>query len=325
MKHALTSIVLSVALLSLASCVSTSQYEALDSKYMQSVRDMGHLRSEIDALKSENAELLRQNQSLSTQLTDLQSERSRNEGDIATLRKRIDAMQQQYDTTMENYSQQLSGRDRDLIRANNLLTARTKELEEKEAAFQQRELALQQRQYELEQSQASAKAALAAKERELEAVRTAVTNALVGFADKGLEVETRDGKVYVSMASKLMFPSASWTVSEEGNQALKGIARVLEENPDLNIMVEGHTDNDAYKGSSGVRDNWDLSVMRATAIVKLLLQYGPKIDPARIDACGHGEYAPKVENNSAANKAANRRTEIILTPRLDQILNLLEQ
>ena len=325
MKQLLFPVVFFASFFALSACVSSSQYEKLDAQYMQSVKDMGHLRGEMDALKNENAELLRQNQSLTTQLTDLQSERSRNEGDIAALRGRIDAMQQQYDTTMENYMQQLSGRDRDLVRANNLLTARTRELEEKEAAFQQRELELQQRQYELEQSQASAKAALAAKERELEAVRSAVTNALVGFADKGLQVENRDGKVYVSMASKLMFPSASWTVSEEGNEALKGIARVLEENPDLNIMVEGHTDNDAYKGSSAVRDNWDLSVMRATAIVKLLLQYGPKIDPTRIEACGHGEYAPKVENNSAANKAANRRTEIILTPRLDQILDLLEQ
>lgn len=325
MKQLLFPVVFFASFFALSACVSSSQYEKLDAQYMQSVKDMGHLRGEMDALKNENAELLRQNQSLTTQLTDLQSERSRNEGDIAALRGRIDAMQQQYDTTMENYMQQLSGRDRDLVRANNLLTARTRELEEKEAAFQQRELELQQRQYELEQSQASAKAALAAKERELEAVRSAVTNALVGFADKGLQVETRDGKVYVSMASKLMFPSASWTVSEEGNEALKGIARVLEENPDLNIMVEGHTDNDAYKGSSAVRDNWDLSVMRATAIVKLLLQYGPQIDPTRIEACGHGEYAPKVENNSAANKAANRRTEIILTPRLDQILDLLEQ
>lgn len=315
---------LTLGALTLSSCVTASQYESLDAKYMQSVKDMGRLRSELDALKGENAELLRQNQSLSTQVTDLQTARSASEDDIFALRQRIEAMQQQYDTTMENYVQQLSGRDRDLVRANNLLTARTKELNEKEAACQQKELDLQQRQYELEQAKAAARAAIEAKERELEAVRSAVTKALVGFADKGLQVETRDGKVYVSMASKLMFPSASWTVSEEGNQALVGIARVLEENPDLNIMVEGHTDNDVYKGSSAVRDNWDLSVMRATAIVKLLLQYGPGIDPARIEACGHGEYAPKVANNSAANKAANRRTEIILTPKLDDVLKIVE-
>lgn len=316
--------ILAAGVWTLSSCVSASQYESLDAKYMQSVKDMGRLRSELDALKGENAELLRQNQSLSSQVADLQSARNANEDDILSLRNRIEALQQQYDTTMENYVQQISGRDRDLVRANNLLSARTKELSEKEAAYQQKELALQQRQFELEQAQAATRAALEAKDRELEAVRSAVTKALVGFADKGLQVETRDGKVYVSMASKLMFPSASWTVSEEGNRALVSIARVLEENPDLNIMVEGHTDNDAYKGGTAVRDNWDLSVMRATAIVKLLLQYGPRIDPTRIEACGHGEYAPKVANNSAANKAVNRRTEIILTPKLDDVLKLVE-
>lgn len=316
--------VLSAGVLSLSACVTSSQYEALDAKYTQSVRDAGHLRSEVDALKGENAELLRQNQALTTQVADMQAANVSSADNIAALQRRIESMQQQYDTTMENYMQQLLGRERDLVRANNLLTARNKELSEKDAALQQKELDLQQRQYELEQSQAAARQALEAKQRELEAVRNAVTNALVGFADKGLQVETRDGKVYVSMASKLMFPSASWTVSEEGNKALIGIAKVLEENPDLNIMVEGHTDNDAYKGNSAVRDNWDLSVMRATAIVKLLLKYGPGIDPARIEACGHGEYAPKVENNSAANKAANRRTEIILSPKLDDLLKIVE-
>ena len=140
-----------------------------------------------------------------------------------------------------------------------------------------------------------------------------------------MNVETRDGKVYVSMDSKLMFASASWTVSKEGVDAIKTLAKVLEQNEDLNIMVEGHTDNAAYKGSSAVKDNWDLSVMRATSIVKLLLQYGPGINPSRIEACGHGEYAPKAPNDTPANKALNRRTEIILTPNLTDILNLIEK
>ncbi len=90
-------------------------------------------------------------------------------------------------------------------------------------------------------------------------------------------------------------------------------------------MVEGHTDNAAYKGSTAVKDNWDLSVMRATSIVKLLLQYGPAIDPARIEACGHGEFAPKVPNDTPANKALNRRTEIILTPKMSDILNIIDK
>ena len=170
------------------------------------------------------------------------------------------------------------------------------------------------KQQELEQQQAATRA-------ELEALRNSVTQALLGFADKGLKVETKDGKVYVSMENKLMFPSASWTVSKEGANAIKELAKVLESDTSLNIMVEGHTDNDAYRGSSAVKDNWDLSVMRATSIVKLLLQYGPDINPARIEACGHGEYAPKVSNSTPEGKAANRRTEIILTPNLNKLLH----
>ena len=145
----------------------------------------------------------------------------------------------------------------------------------------------------------------------------------MGFADKGLNVESRDGKVYVSLDSKLMFASGSWTVSKEGNEAIANLAKVLEENPDLNIMIEGHTDNDPYNGKADVRDNWDLSVMRATAILKLLLKNGPNIDPARVEACGHGEYAPKASNDTQAGKAQNRRTEIILTPNLDKLYKIV--
>ena len=121
------------------------------------------------------------------------------------------------------------------------------------------------------------------------------------------------------------FPSASWTVSKEGIGAIKELAKVLEQDSSLNIMVEGHTDNDAYRGSTAVKDNWDLSVMRATSIVKLLLQNGPGINPSRIEACGHGEFTPKVPNDSPANKAINRRTEIILTPNLDRLLQEVGQ
>ncbi len=240
-------------------------------------------------------------------------------------------MKMGFDTVVENYNQRITGQSQDLTRANNLLAARTKELAEKEAAFNAKEEAfkakeneLRVKQADLEKQEADARKALAAKEQELENLRSSLNNALVGFADKGLNVETRDGKVYVSMESKLLFPSASWTVSKEGVDALKTLAKVLEQSTDLNIMVEGHTDNAAYKGSTAVKDNWDLSVMRATAIVKLLLQYGPGIDPARIEACGHGEFAPKVANDTPANKALNRRTEIILTPKMSDILKMIK-
>ena len=317
-----------------ASCVSLSEHEDLQNRFDQTSRMYTLQHEELLEMKQENASLAKQNQSMSNDFTELALAKAAAEQRADSLDRRIEQMAHHYDTTMENYMQEVAGKNRDLTRAQNLLTARTKELADKERELQARqtELAEQQESFRLERSsfiakqaqleaeEAATKAKLEAKERELEAVRNAVTKALTGFADKGLNVEVKDSKVYVSMENKLLFPSASWTVSKDGVNAIKELAKVLEQDSTLNIMVEGHTDNDAYRGSTAVKDNWDLSVMRATAIVKLLLQNGPAINPARIEACGHGEFAPKVPNDSPANKAINRRTEIILTPDLDKLL-----
>ena len=323
-----------LAVLTLSSCVSLSEHENLKTKYDQTAKQYNLTRQELDEIKEENAALTRQNTALTSEYSELSSSKNRCEITVDSLTRRIEKLRQHYDTTMENYMQEVAGKDRDLTRAQNLLTARTKELnnKEEELRIKEQEFAEQQdnfrlqrsemiaKQAELERQEAATRAQLEAKERELEAVRNSVTQALVGFADKGLKVETKDGKVYVSMENKLMFPSASWTVSKEGANAIKELARVLEEDSTLNIMVEGHTDTDPYRGNTAVKDNWDLSVMRATAIVKLLLQHGPGLNPTRIEACGHGEFAPKADNSTAEGKAANRRTEIILTPDLDKLL-----
>lgn len=314
--------------MALTSCVSLSEHENLQAKYDQTAKQYRLTLQERDELRENNANLTKTNNALTSDYNELSAAKQRCDGMVDSLTRRIEQMRHHYDTTMENYTQAVAGKDRDLTRAQNLLSARTKELNEKEREIEQKEteLRLQQesfllqrseliaKQQELEQKEAAARA-------QLEAMRNSVTQALIGFADKGLKVETKDGKVYVSMENKLMFPSASWTVSKEGSNAIKELAKVLEQDTTLNIMVEGHTDNDAYRGSSAVKDNWDLSVMRATSIVKLLLQHGKNINPARIEACGHGEYAPKASNSTAEGKAANRRTEIILTPNLDKLLN----
>jgi chemotaxis protein MotB len=133
----------------------------------------------------------------------------------------------------------------------------------------------------------------------------------------------RDGKVYVSLENSLLFAPGSWDVAPKGQVALENLARVLAENNDISVLVEGHTDNDPYRGQSQVRDNWDLSVMRATNVVKILTT-NQGLDPERITAAGRGEFIPLVENDTPENKAINRRTEIILTPDLTELANLLE-
>jgi chemotaxis protein MotB len=256
-------------------------------------------------------------------LSDMTTARQECEATVKSINRSYAALQLRYDTTVENFLQQITGKNRDLTKANKMLEQRTQELYEREAAARQRQQQLEERQRQLEQSEQAATEALRAKEQKLEHLRHAVSQALVGFTDKGLNVETKEGKVYVSMEDKLLFAPGSWTVSPKGVEAIKRLAKVLEVHTDLNIMVEGHTDNDAYRGSTAVKDNWDLSVMRATAIVKLLRKEGKAINPSRVEAAGHGEYAPKKPNTSAANKAVNRRTEIILTPHLEDIIQII--
>lgn len=316
---------IAAAVLMLSSCVSMREYEALQSQYSQTMKSWSVTKQELQEMREENAELVRQGQAMTVALSDMTTARQECEATVKSINRSYAALQLRYDTTVENFLQQITGKNRDLTKANKMLEQRTQELYEREAAARQRQQQLEERQRQLEQSEQAATEALRAKEQELEHLRHAVSQALVGFTDKGLNVETKEGKVYVSMEDKLLFASGSWTVSEKGVEAIKSLAKVLEEHTDLNIMVEGHTDNVVFRGTTAVKDNWDLSVMRATAIVKLLLAQGPKIDPARVEAAGHGEYAPKKPNTTAANKAVNRRTEIILTPRLKDIIKIVAE
>ncbi|PKP19233.1 MAG: flagellar motor protein MotB [Bacteroidetes bacterium HGW-Bacteroidetes-21] len=145
--------------------------------------------------------------------------------------------------------------------------------------------------------------------------------ALLGFQSDELSVEIKNGKVYVSMSDKLLFKSGSASIEAKGKEAIKVLADVLDKNSDIDILVEGHTDNIPIK-TSIYHDNWDLSVSRATSIVRILTEEY-KIAPVRLTASGKGEYSPKSLNSTPEGRANNRRTEIILTPKLDEIMKLI--
>lgn len=146
-------------------------------------------------------------------------------------------------------------------------------------------------------------------------------NALLGFQSDELSVEVKNGKVYVSLSDKLLFKSGSATVEQKGKDAIQRLAEVLQKNTDIDILIEGHTDNVPIK-TAVYKDNWDLSVARATSIVRILTEEY-KVPPTRVTASGKGEFSPKVSNETAEGKAKNRRTEIILSPKLDEIMQLL--
>ncbi len=161
------------------------------------------------------------------------------------------------------------------------------------------------------------------KDRVLDDLRTKVANALMGFEGQGLTVTRKDGKVYVSLDEKLLFKSGSTVVDPNGVKALQQLAVVLGNNPDINIMIEGHTDDVPFRKGSSVKDNWDLSVLRATSIVRILME-NANIRPTNITVAGRGEYLPVDPAKTPEARRKNRRTEIILSPDFSEIFRILD-
>jgi len=149
-----------------------------------------------------------------------------------------------------------------------------------------------------------------------------LSNALLNYEGKGLSVEAREGKVYVSMENKLLFQSGSWDVEPEGKSAVASLGEVLSGNPDISILIEGHTDNVPFTKRGSIKGNWDLSTKRATSIVNILLE-NPEILPQNLTAAGRGEYLPIAPNSTIEGRSANRRIEVILSPQLDKITQII--
>ncbi len=213
----------------------------------------------------------------------------------------------------------LEGKYKDLINENlsktdqfnKAMQAKSDELNDKEKLLSERENAL-----------ADMRVRIARQDSITKRLNTILHDALLGFNPDELSVEIRNGKVYVSMSDKLLFKSGSSAVEDKGKEALKLLSGVLEKNADIDILVEGHTDNVPIK-TAIYKDNWDLSVARATSIVRILTT-DYKIEPTRMTASGKGEFFPKSDNDTPEGRAKNRRTEIILSPKLDEIMKLLQ-
>ncbi len=195
----------------------------------------------------------------------------------------------------------------DLMKREDTLAVMTAQMSDKQAALADREAQL-----------AELQAELAAKDAAMKSLKDRVSAALTGFEGKGLTVEQRNGRIYVSMDNKLLFSSGSYAVDAKGKDLITKLAKAIENEPDLNVLVEGHTDTDKVTGAGVVKDNWDLSVMRATSVVRIM-QESSKMDPLRITAAGRGEYVPV----DPADKAKNRRIEIILAPDLKELMKLV--
>ena len=165
---------------------------------------------------------------------------------------------------------------------------------------------------------------IAAKVVEIRSLKDSISSALLPYNGKGLTIKERDGKVYVTMENDMLFKSGSWEVGAEGEKAVNALGSVLATNTDVSVLIEGHTDNQPYKGSGNINNNWDLSARRATAIVEIL-RNNKNINPKNLTAAGRGEYDPIADNATLEGRAKNRRIEVILTPKLDKVLELIKK
>jgi chemotaxis protein MotB len=298
--------------------------------------------NERDAFKTENIALEMQNKEFSTKLADLQKRVAASEQEITTARDERDRAVNDFSRMKAKYAEMQNAQE-DLIRGNVKETSKLLgELGTAQSNLQKKEDILRQLERNLDSKKASLdemnfelekkNARLAELEKILDAqkkvaqdLKNKVSEALLGYEDNGLTVTNKNGKVYVSLDEKLLFKSGSYDIDANGKNALKKLGGVLEKNQGIQIMIEGHTDNVPYNpGNSQLRDNWDLSVKRATTVIRVLLD-GSNIDAKRLTAAGRSQYLPVDEKNTTDARTKNRRTEIILTPDLSELYQLINK
>ncbi|MFZ8836312.1 MAG: OmpA family protein [Flavobacteriales bacterium] len=264
------------------------------------------LTGTVEVLEKTNSELISDTTRLNRALFEAQEEVNRleNLNDVLTSESssRMAAINDENRALLEELSRNraaLQVQEDDLHQLNSDLQTREAELANRSARIEELE------------------GLLSARDAAAQALQTQLSEALLGFADKGLTVEQRNGKVYVSLEAQLLFPSGSTAINSDGEKALQDLAQVVSNQENLEIIVEGHTDSDQLRSSIIPRNNWELSVLRSTAVVEILTAAG--VQPEALSASGRSEFHPIDAND----KAKNRRIEIVLAPNLDALFDLI--
>ncbi len=323
-----------VLLVLLSACVPAKRHSDLRFVSRQNVEERDRYRSENIQLSMANRELEARAGTMSAEYEQMKRELDRAVRERDQARSDLSRMDARY--------RQLEIAQEDLVRGNVRETTRLlSELQEAHANLQQQESRLRQMEanidqkkieldeltFELEQRNqrlVELEQILDSQQRAVRELRDKVAEALFGFEGQGLTVSMRSGNVYVSLDEQLLFRTGSYEIDDAGRNALRRLASVLEVNPTIQIMIEGHTDDVPFRSSGGpIVDNWDLSVKRATSVVRELTT-GTGIDPARLTAAGRSEYHPVDERSTAEARARNRRTEIVLTPDLTALYNIID-
>lgn len=324
----------------LFSCVPAKEFQALQDKNIKCEEERERFSIENESFAKSNKELESKYGVLKAEVDQLVTDSTNRSIELNRLKDENQKLKTRYAELQNLQESFMAGSQKESRRVLAQLQETQEELQVKQDALKELERQLNLRRKNLEELQSNLnelkkdlddrnerikemEMILARKDSAVMALRKVVSDALFGFEGKGLSVNLKNGKVYVSLEEQLMFKSGSHVVDANGIKALKQLVSVLEQHPDINILVEGHTDDVPFPARGELLDNWDLSVKRATSIVRVLLD-GSKINPTRISASGRSQYHPVDPQKTPAARQKNRRTEIILTPKLDELFEILE-
>jgi chemotaxis protein MotB len=283
--------------LCLSSCVSNRVFNDLESRYAQLKDNYNRQTKSIETLNAEIKDLTKKFVALEETFQETEDSLNQKQQKLEQLESSLDLLKQNSETALKERIAENEALMEKIAERENELADRMARVDELEGLITRQQEAMRN-------------------------LKEKLSDALLNFEDKGLTVEARDGKVYVSMENKLLFKSGSWTVGADGRLAIEELGNVLADNPDIAILIEGHTDNIPYNGKGPLKGNWDLSTKRATAIVNQLLE-NPNILPQNLTAAGRGEYLPIAPNSTREGRAANRRIEVVLSPQLDEIKQII--
>lgn len=313
-------------LVSTSSCVTKKKYDDLTAQQTKLDADAAacdrQLKAALDKQESLEEELGRVTEANLKLVSD-----STSTGIVLRKAQRLQAdLTATYDKLIKNHEKLMSNSATESSRLSADLVRREAELKELDENLKSSKTQVDKLSVDLksrEERLNELERVLAEKDKAVNALRSKVSNALLGFKDKDLSVNVKNGKVYVSLAEQLLFKSGSTKVDPKGQEALQKLAKVLKDQTDVNVLVEGHTDDVPVARIAGIQDNWDLSVLRATKITRILTKSG--LAAAKVTPSGRAENSPLEVGKTSEIRQKNRRTEIILTPKLDELFQILEK
>ena len=316
------SIIVGIGLVTLfTACVPARRFQEVSEKADAAKSENDQLKTQVMELKATAKDFNTKQDVLTRQLDALKGDTSVMGSSLRILRNQYDKINALNEELLQKAASLRQGAEADnqqltgeLANTRQRLIAKQDSLRRLAMSLNEKQMALNNREAKIKQLQQT----LQAKDSAITALKDRVANALLSFKGKGLTVEERNGQIYVRLENRLLFPSGSFQVDKQGRKAILDLAKVIEKEKDLKIMVEGHTDTDKINSSTIPRNNWELSVLRATAVVEIMVK-NSNVDPAILTAAGVSEYHPVDPND----KSKNRRIEVVLSPNLDALYKLV--